>query len=189
MKNYHLVFLLALIAFTSCFHKKKKFNNLAILYKNNIYQETEVDTQYLITEVEVDGVKVGDSYKTHKRKLKKISQEEQYKFYRDFDLYNKKKEKIGYVYLDPFDKKSIKTIEIISPKYTTDKGIGVGSTFYEVREKYPTSETHGSEIEGRTTVMVGDFHFLLENVFFNSYNVNESKIHPSTPIKMITLRK
>ena len=69
-----------------------------------------------------------------------------------------------------------------------DKGIGVGNTLKEIKESYPKSEIHGCDIEGKTIVMAGDYHFLLEDTFFYSYIIDESKIAPSTKIKMITIR-
>ncbi|PQJ80138.1 hypothetical protein [Polaribacter porphyrae] len=189
MRNWILIMLLTLASFTSCKNQKKTSNQLASNYDNTSYVDFEIDAKYLITEVEVDGVKVGDSYKSHSKRLEKIDNKNGKEIFKRFNLLNKDDEKIGFVYINSFDKKSINKIEITSPKYKTDKGIGVGSTFEEVKENYPNSETHGSEIEGRTTLMAGDYHFLLEGVFFNSYQIDESKINPSTKIKMITIRK
>jgi hypothetical protein len=189
MKKWILVLLLIIATVAFCINKKKKLKRLAVNYEDIPYVDFEIDIKYLITEVEIDRVKIGDSYTSHKKKLKETQQKNRTIFFRVFDLYNNEKEKIAFVYIDPFDKKSINTIEIISPHYKTEKGIGVGNTFFELKKNYPNSETHGSEIAGRTIVMAGDYHFLLENTIFSSYNVDESKIHPSTKIKKIILRK
>lgn len=189
MKKWMLLLPLIIASFAFCFNTNKKQQRLTTNYKNIEFLDFEIDHKYLITEVEVDRVKVGDSYKTHKRKLKKSEIENKESLFRTFDLYNREKEKIALVYIDSDSKKTIHSIEIISPKYKTEKGIGVGSTFKDIKKTYPNSETHGCEINGRTVVMVGDYLFLLEDTFFNSYTVDESKIHPSTRIKMITLRE
>lgn len=189
MKKWIVVSLLIIASFAFCINKNKKQQQLAINYENVEFLDFDIDQKYLITEVEIDRVKVGDSYKSHKKKLKASEIENGESLFGIFDLYNADKEKIALVYIDAYDKKSINSIEVISPKYKTEKGIGVGSTFDDVKKSYPNSETHGCEIEGRTIVMAGDYHFLLEGVFFNSYTVDESKIHPSTKVKKITLRK
>ncbi|WP_439130158.1 hypothetical protein [Polaribacter sp.] len=189
MKKRILILLLIIASLTFCISKQQKFKQLVIRNENINIQGVEVDAKYLITEVEVDRVKVGDSYKTHKNKLKVAAIENGEDFFNVYDLYNSNNEKIALVYMDPYDPKTINTIAILSPKYKTEKGIGVGSTFKEIKETYPECEVHGSEIEGRTVVMVGDYHFLLEGVFFDSYIVDESKIKPSTRIKEVILRK
>ena len=188
MKYWFLVILLIIASVTFCINKKKKNNRLATNFENTNYIDFEIDYKYLITEVEIDGVKVGDSYKFHKRRLKKTNTKNTKAPNHNFDLYNSEKEKIGLVYLDANNKKFIDKIEITSLKYKTDKGIGVGNTLKEIKESYPKSEIHGCDIEGKTIVMAGDYHFLLEDTFFYSYIIDESKIAPSTKIKMITIR-
>lgn len=187
MKKWILVLLLIIASFAYCINKKKKLQKLAVNYEKTDFIDFDINHKYLVTEVEIDRVKVGDSYKSHKKKLKEIENKEGH--YRAFNLHNSDKENIALVYIDPYDQKTISTIEILSSKYKTEKGVGVGSTFKEIKESYPKSETHGSEIAGRTLVMAGDYHFLLEKVIFHSYSVDESKIHPSTRIKKIILRK
>ena len=180
--------LLIIASVSFCINKKKKSKRIAANYEAVHYIDFKIDHKYLLTEVEIDGVKVGDSYKSHKRKLKKSGLKNVEVSSYDYDLYNKEKEIIGLVYLDSSNKKFIDKIEITSSKYKTDQGIGVGNTFQEVKEKYPKSETHGCNIEGKTIVMAGDYHFLLEDTYFYSYIVDEFKINPSTKIKMITIR-
>ena len=189
MKKWILVLLLIGGSVAFCINKKQKLKHLTIHYENTTHLDFDIDTKYLITEVEIDRVKIGDSYRSHRRKLKECKLKAKDNNFRIFNLYNKEKEKIALVYVDVFDKKSISSIEILSQKYKTDKGIGVGNTFTELKNSYPISETHGNKIEGRTIVMAGDYHFLLENTCFMSYYIDESKIHPSTRIKKIILRK
>lgn len=188
MKYWILIVLLIIASVSFCINKQQKAKRLAVNYENPSYIDFEIDHKYLITEVEIDGVKVGDSYKSHQKKLKKIIKNNSEIAITAFDLYNKEKEKIGFVHLDERDSKSIGKIEIIAPQYKTAKGIGVGNTFKEIKENYPKSEVHGCEIEGKTFVIAGDYHFLLKEVSFYSYIVDESKIDSSTEVDMITIR-
>lgn len=187
MKKWILIVLLIIASVSFCINKNKKSKRLAYNFENTTFVDFEIDHKYLITEVEVDGVKVGDYYRFHKKKLVKINQQNKYTNF-SFDLFNKQDEKIGVVYLDEDNQKSIEKIEIKSPKYKTDKAIGVGSTFKEVKESYPLSEVHGCEIEGKTIIMADDYHFLLEGISNYSYNVDESIIEASAKVKMITIR-
>ena len=98
---------------------------------------------------------------------------------------DEKRKEIAILHLDTNDR--IKLIEVTDSRYKTDKGIGIGNTFEQIKVAYPDSETHGSEIEGRTTVSVRGMSFLLD-AYFNTYKINEKQIKPSTKIKEVVIK-
>lgn len=162
--------------------------------KNEVTKEIKIIEKketnlFIINENSVEGIKIGDTFIDHSDKFKRATQENGEGTFEGYNIMDKNANVIGFAFADKSDKSKIVMIEITSSKYKTNEGIAVGSTFGEVKEAYPNSETYGSEIESRTSVKAGNYYFLLENIAFNTYKVDESKIKPSTKIKIITIGK
>ena len=81
---------------------------------------------------------------------------------------------------------TISSIEIISTKFKTSMGFGVGSIYKDLKQAFPILETHGSEIESRTysSYRTSRISYRL-NIEFNSYYVDESLIDPSSEVIMV----
>ena len=184
MKRILLLLIIIVVSLSSCLEKKKEKSLLLAEDLKELESFNEEEFKYVVTEVEVDGVKVGDKLQSHKGKLKKTGKK--LDNLELFTLENQNNDKIGVVHV--FDD-VIHLIEITSPKYKTPKGIKVGSTFKDVKEQYPESEAHGHTAHGRTVLMAGDYHFVLEGVSFKSYKVNEDHINPTTKIEKIVIRR
>lgn len=146
----------------------------------------ELENKYLLTEEGLTNIKIGDLVKQHEQHLKKAVQENGEGSFPGYDLLDDNQEKIGFVFSKD-DNNTYKEgdligyIEIYSPLYKTKEGIGVNSTFADVKKAYPNAETHGSEIEGRTSSSIGGLSFRLDT-YMSTYEIDESKIKPSTKI-------
>ena len=183
MMRIFLLLIISVVSFSSCLEKKKDNSKLLANELKELESFNEEEYKYIVTEVEVAGVKVGDKLKTHRSKLKKT--DKKLDSVELFTLENNN-ETVGVVHVH---EDNIHLIEVTSTKYKTPKGIKVGSTFKEAKEQYPDSETHGHIEHGKTVLMAGDYHFVLEDVSIKSYKIDEDKINPSTKIKKIVIRK
>ncbi|UZO80040.1 hypothetical protein NBT05_13920 [Aquimarina sp. ERC-38] len=151
-------------------------------------KDSKIDTteKTTITQNGFYGFKIGDKINLKSKNLQESVRKNGEGSFLGFDLMDDKGEKIGFILSEPDNQEIIKVIEISSSKYKTNKGIGIGSTYQELKNQYPDIETHGSEIESRTTSKVGNLYFQLDTAF-NTYEIDESKIKPSTLITSIFL--
>ncbi|MCP4438173.1 MAG: hypothetical protein GY810_04445 [Aureispira sp.] len=151
--------------------------------------DPELVNKYLVTEDGLLNIKIGDSAKQHEKYLKKAVQENGEGSFPGYDLLDENQEKIGFVFSEN-DENTYKEgdligyMEIYSPLYKTEEGIGVNSTFADLKNTYPNAETHGSEIEGWTNTNIGGLAFRLDT-HFHTYKIDESKIKPSTKVTQI----
>lgn len=97
-------------------------------------------------------------------------------------------DKVGYVLPHTQDEQLIGSITISTPKATTEDGIRIGSTLADLQAINPDIQVYGSEVEGRTHAIRGREMFLLD-VYKAQYELDESKIDPTTVIKQITLQQ
>ena len=79
-------------------------------------------------------------------------------------------------------------IVISSVGSKTKKGIEVGDKYEKLYEISSKIEAHGSEIEGRTYVKVGNLSYRLDVANF-TYEVDENKIPMDTKIKEIIINR
>lgn len=103
-----------------------------------------------------------------------------------YEIYDPNGNNIGFARPSRSNPNEIGSIEITSSNFKTDKGIGVGSTFQDLKNAYPNSETHGSEIESRTTSSVGGLSFLLD-AYFNTFSIDETLIDKNTKVKRVII--
>ncbi len=141
----------------------------------------------LITENGFKGIILGSKIDTNNTSIVEDSQVNGEGEFNGYKIKDKYGEKVGFILPLVEGESTVQMIEVYSPKYKTLKGIGVGATFEEVKKAYPNSETHGSEIEGRTSVSYGKLHFYLET-YVSSYKVDEATIKPGTKVKYISIR-
>ena len=70
---------------------------------------------------------------------------------------------------------------MLSPLARTADGLGVGSTWKEIKEVAGNPEANGSEVEGVTTVDMGSYALQLDMRIWE-YELDESKIDPDMPV-------
>lgn len=102
----------------------------------------------------------------------------------DFDIWTIQHEEhgeIGYVMEDFQRVGTIGVIHFTSEKIRTVRGLGVGTSWAEVKNVYPSIVAHGSEIEGYTSAEAGDYVFELDARHW-SYEIDQEKITPETKV-------
>lgn len=166
----------------SCKHEQKQQSKLEDVETVRISEE--LTTEFLITPTGINELTNGDSIQEHANVLVRDSLQTGEGTFEVFKYSKEQGTDIAYIYLD--EDNNIELIEVISDLYKTEQGVGVGSSFDEVKLAYPNSKTHGSEIEGRTTVQTEGIQFLIDAYYFN-YEVNESEIDPETIVKRVQI--
>lgn len=181
--------LLALVLF-SCKNKDEKHNTnqeKTLDHPNNIVDlDTGRNKPLIITENSFMEFMIGDTINSNSKNLKKEIQQNGEGSFPGYALLDSKGEEIGFIFPKNNNDNIIGIIQISSSEYQTKAGISVGSTYEDLKNKYPNLETHGSEIESRTSSIVGGLSFQLD-VYFNTYQIDESKIKPSTRIIKINI--
>lgn len=193
-RQAYLIIFFAITFLSACKEGKKKYEGFPKEYKNHQALDKDIapvlkktDTKLIINENSFLGFKIGDKIISESKNLKKNKQENGEGSFWGYEIFNDKGEKVGFIFPKHNDKRVINIIEINSPEYKTKSGIGVGSTYQDLKNKYPNIETHGSEVESRTTSNVEGMYFELD-ARFNTYEIDESKIKSTTKITKITLR-
>ncbi|WP_303317327.1 hypothetical protein Q4Q34_01400 [Flavivirga abyssicola] len=189
-----LFIIIALIVLSSCKDTEKEKNTIPVekiesdISNNNKSPDVQTrDTnRFIISEDGFMGFKIGGEIDSKSKYLKKSVQKNGEGSFNGYILLNDNGDEIGFIFPKYDNKKIINMIEISSSKYKTKEGISIGSTYQDLKNHYPNIETHGSEIESRTTSKTGNLSFLLD-IAFNTYEIDESKIKPLTKIKKITI--
>ncbi|MCR1027034.1 hypothetical protein NQT66_19615 [Cellulophaga baltica] len=153
--------------------------------KNNL--KSDNNKQLLITENSFLRFTIGDSVNLESKNLNKIVQQTGGGSFTSYSILDENGKEIGTILPKFNDDKIIGTIEVTSKEYKTKEGIAIGSTYQDLKRHFPNLKTHGSEIESRTTSNAGGLSFLLD-AYFNAYQIDESKIKPSTEIKKISIK-
>ena len=88
--------------------------------------------------------------------------------------------------------KVIESVLVLSPQYTTEKGISLGSTFKELKEKYPNLEIEASIISVMITPKGQNFYFTLpKSALKSAFNlgdtISKEQIDENAKIECITL--
>ncbi|MCL7765289.1 hypothetical protein MPF19_17845 [Polaribacter sp. Z014] len=185
-KIFFLILTIISVIFFSCKEKSIKKQT-----DQGTINETEVEEKnnksLIITENSFLGLKIGDSINLKSKNIKKETQENGEGFFPGYVLLDDNGKKIAFIFPKHKTDNIIGRIEISAPNYKTKEGISIGSTYEDLKKYYPNLETHGSEIESRTNSRVGGLSFLLDT-YFGTYEIDESKIKPSTKIKRISIR-
>lgn len=162
-------------------------NEKKVEEKNNTTDlKKERNKSHIITESSFLGLKIGDSINLKSKNIKKETQENGEGFFPGYVLLDDNGKRVAFIFPKYKTDNIIGIIEISSPNYKTKEGISIGSTYEDLKKHYPNLETHGSEIESRTNSRLGGLSFLLDT-YFGTYEIDESKIKPSTKIKRISI--
>lgn len=110
----------------------------------------------------------------------------------EFDVFyiksgDNKKPPLGYLTEAPNDGTAIENIFVTTPKARTKEGIGIGTSYAEIEEILTDFEVHGSEVESRTHVFVGNLAFQL-NFPSAEYNLDKNKIPKDAKVMKIWIR-
>lgn len=194
MKHITLSILIISMLSQACNEKKKneqpvdqELLETTAVTNDGTISNTKNDDSFYIIEDSFLGFTIGDSIHVKSDNIKKTFQKSGEGSFVVYSILNEKGDAIGAIIPSYDNDQIIGSIEISSPDYKTKEGIHVGSTFIELKNTYPDIETHGSEIESRTTSRVGGLFFLLD-VYFSSYIIDESEIAPSTLVKKIYIQ-
>lgn len=126
----------------SCKHEQKQQSKLEDV--EPVRTNEELTTEFLITPTGINELKIGDSIQEHASVLVRDSLQTGEGTFEVYKYSNEQGTDIAYIY--PDEENHIELIEVISDLYKTEQGVGVGSSFTEVKLAYPNSKTHGSEI-------------------------------------------
>ena len=194
MKQITLSILVISMLLQACDEKKKNEQSVdqelpetTAVTNDGTISNTKNDDSFYITEDSFLGFTIGDSIHVKSDNIKKTIQESGEGSFVVYSILNENGDAIGAILPSYDNDQIIGTIEISSPEYKTKEGVHIGSTFMDLKNTYPGIETHGSEIESRTTSSVGGLFFLLD-VYFSSYIIDESEIAPSTLVKKIYIQ-
>lgn len=109
----------------------------------------------------------------------------------DFDVFyidSAEGDELGYVTADPRDEQTIGYIFVTSPDVVTEKGVRVGISFAELKQRIGAVEVHGSEIEGYTYAQANGMAYRLDSGNW-SYEVDVSTIAPETKVIEIVIEE
>ena len=85
-------------------------------------------------------------------------------------------------------KKAQFAIMIITSKKVEYAGLRIGSTWADILKFQPDAVAHGSEIEGRVSVKVGN-HLIRLDHYESSYDFDQSNLSPDTQILEFWIEK
>jgi uncharacterized protein YecT (DUF1311 family) len=95
---------------------------------------------------------------------------------------------IANVFPDPRNPAKVGDITVLSPLAKTTEGIHIGMTVGDLEKQFGNIEIHGSEIEGTTSVLIGNLRYTIDAHFW-SYNIDQSKIDKETKITQIAITR
>lgn len=147
----------------------------------------EDSDQFLITETGVMGFEIGETIDLSSKNIKKSTWETGEGSFPGYALLDDNGEEVGFIFPQYKDETKINMIQLSSSKYKTKEGLGVGSTFADLKKLHPTIETHGSEVEGSTGSTLGGLGFKLD-IYFWSHEIDESQIPASTEVVQIYIQ-
>lgn len=135
----------------------------------NKLEKTEIKT------VHFEGIKVGDTFMDHSDKFKRADQEKDESTFNGYEIMDRNAKVIGFAFANSSDKSKIDKIEITTPNYKTNEGIGIGNTFEEVNKVYSNIKL----VRNKNSVTSHNYKFIFDN----------DNISSSSKIKKITLIK
>lgn len=140
----------------------------------------------LISATSFAGIQPGDAISAHGKRLKATVMRNGEGTFDVYAILDENGQQIGYSHPNLKDKKLLGDIIITSPNARTADGIRIGSSYGELRRKYPKIEVHGSEAESRTYAMQGDIYYRLD-VANSKYNLDPNSIDDGVKVVEITL--
>jgi hypothetical protein len=145
-------------------------------------------TQLLISPISFRGIQIGDLIANHKDYIQKTKIKTGEGSFEVYEIKDFENNPAGYFLPDPKDKLLVGDITVSSPKAQTAKGIKIGGTFQDLLKAFPDIAVHGSEIESRTTATAHNISYRLD-IANNKYDVDKTKIPPTTKITEITINR
>lgn len=149
-------------------------------------QVGKADNELVIKENSFRGIKVGDKISSHSAYTKKDQMETGEGTFSIYLIKDFNDNPVGYFHPDPNNQNLVGDITIDTKNVETTEGIRVGSTFQELKNKFPKIKVYGSEIEGRTHATYDNLVYRLDIEHF-SYEVDMKKIPLDTKIVSITI--
>ena len=125
--------------------------------------------------VSFEGIKVGDTFIDHSDKFKRENEESDESTFKGYQIMDKDAKVIGFAHANSSDKSKIDKIEITTPNFKTNEGIGIGNTFAEVNKAY----SNVNLVRNKNSVTALNYKFI-----FNNDNISSS-----SKIKKITIEK
>lgn len=145
-----------------------------------------LNENYIIRPYGILNIKIGDSFDGHENNLKPHLLKTGEGNFQAYKIYTTRGTEVGFAIPSPNDKFKIGSIEVNNAEFKTLKGIGVGSTYDELKRAYPNIQTHGSEVESRTISYIDGLSFILD-AYFNTYDIDKKLIRPNTKIKSVII--
>ena len=146
--------------------------------KNVANTDNKLENSIKLTDtktVHFEGIKVGDTFMNHSDKFKRENQESDESTFKGYQIMDANAKVIGFAFANSSDKSKIDKIEITTPNYKTNEGIGIGNNFEEVKKAYPNLKL----VENLNSVTVHNYKFIFDNDNINS----------SSKIKKIRIEK
>jgi len=128
-----------------------------------------------IKTVSFEGIKVGDTFIDHSDKFKRADSEKDESTFKGYEIMDKNAKVIGFAFANSSDKSKIDKIEITTPNYKTNEGIGIGNTFEETNKAYPDLKL----VQNKNWVTVHNYKFIFD----------DDTVKETSKIKKITLIK
>ena len=146
---------------------------------NNVTNASnKLETTIKVSEIKTahfEGIKVGDTFIDHSDRFKRADQEKDESTFNGYEIMDKNAKVIGFAFANSSDKSKIDKIEITTPNYKTNEGIGIGNNFEEVNKAYPNI----SLVQNKNSVTFHSYKFIFDNDNISS----SSKITKITLIK------
>ena len=146
--------------------------------KNVTNADNNLENSLKLTEIKTvhfEGIKVGDTFIDHSDKFKRENQEKDESTFKGYQIMDENAKVIGFAFANSSDKSKIESIEITTPNYKTNEGIGIGNTFEEVNNVYPNIKS----VQNINSITVHNYKFIFDNDNINS----------SSKIKKIRIEK
>jgi len=146
--------------------------------KNVTNADNKLENSLKLTEIKTvhfEGIKVGDTFMDHSDKFKREDQEKDESTFKGYQIMDKNAKVIGFAFANSSDKSKIESIEITTPNYKTNEGIGIGNTFEEMNKAYPNIKS----VQNKNSITAHNYKFIFDNDNINS----------SSKIKKITIEK
>lgn len=109
--------------------------------------------------VSFEGIKVGDTFIDHSDKFKRENQESDESTFKGYQIMDTNAKVIGFAHANSSDKSKIDKIEITTPNFKTNEGIGIGNTFEEVNKTYSNINL----VRNKNSVTAHNYKFIFNN--------------------------
>lgn len=193
MKGTHLLIILILLGLSSCMDNSNPDTEMKVEENVNATKEVEIkadkSSNLGIVNNTFLGIYPGQPIADiASDKIKKASPNNKVeKAFETYHILSEGGKKVGYFYPEPLDESLVGNL-FITDKDVSVNGIGIGSTYEEIKNTLNTYEVHGSEIESRTSVYFKDYAFELDYPS-NHYDLDRDKIPPTAQVVELQIQR